>query len=92
MQCEVLRPMNLHHMVYAAVAQGVGEGRSAFLCMWLAAAAEQQSAPGRLYNSAHLGFRRCICSSIRDVCSRMRAQEVYTSTWSEAIVRFCRWT
>jgi hypothetical protein len=50
MQYRVLRPIMLHHMVYSAVAQGVGEGRSALLCMWLAAAAEQQSG---LYNSAH---------------------------------------
>lgn len=53
MQYRLLRPIKLHHMVYCAVAQGVGEGRSALLCMWLAAAAEQQSVPARLYSSAH---------------------------------------
>jgi hypothetical protein len=42
MQCEVLRHQNLHHMAFAAVAHGAGEGRSASLCVWLVAAADKR--------------------------------------------------
>ena len=49
MQYEVLRLPMLHHMVFVAVAQGAGEGRSALSCVWLVAAADKRSAVARLY-------------------------------------------
>jgi hypothetical protein len=56
MQYEVLRLLNLHHMVFHAVARGAGEGRSASLCVWLVAAADKRSAVARLYKHGGLAF------------------------------------
>lgn len=56
MQYEVLRLLNMHHMVFAAVVQGAGEGRSALLCVWLVAAADKRSAVARLYKHGELAF------------------------------------
>ena len=44
----------LHHMVLTAVVHGVGEGRSALLCVWLDAAADKRSAVARLYKTGEL--------------------------------------
>ena len=99
MQYEVLRLLNLHHMVFVVVARGAGEGRSASLCVWLVAAADKRSAVARLYKSGELAFSPVRISPLdlsnkhllpyaSIIVSQRRDQEICSSVVERSIVRF----